>query len=168
MRHRPSCDIGNITLVFNFESDAIPTETTLPLFFVLLITQFNISPPTLSIDPAKILLLSIFSATQDICVDALRIELVDEKEIGEASALYTIGYRVGAILLSQVLTFYIAESYGWNVAYGVMALLFFLFSLIILYILPEPEREIRPYISLFEKPTYLTFPIASKIFVSLL
>ena len=99
-----------------------------------------------------VLLLSIFSATQDICIDALRIELVDEKEIGEASALYIIGYRIGAILLSQVLTFYIAESYGWNVAYGVMALLFLLFSLIILYVLPEPEREIRPYISLFEKP----------------
>ena len=62
-----------------------------------------------------VLALSFFSATQDICVDAMRIELVDKKSIGEASAVYIIGYRLGAIFLSQVITFYIADAFGWSI-----------------------------------------------------
>ena len=97
------------------------------------------------------ILLSFFSATQDICVDALRIELVKKNEIGEASAVYIIGYRIGAVLLSQVITFYIAEYYGWNVAYMLVGILFLIFALTILFYLPEPERDEKSYISIVNK-----------------
>ena len=105
--------------------------------------------------PCKIsigLIIAIASATQDITIDALRIELVDKKEIGEASAVYIIGYRIGAVLLSQVITFYIAEYYGWNMAYIFVGILFLFFSLSILFFLPEPEREEKPYISILNMP----------------
>ena len=58
--------INGNTVVSNFESNAIPTETILPLSFVLLIIQSKTSPPILSIAPLNnfvlsILLLFIFS-----------------------------------------------------------------------------------------------------------
>ena len=113
-----------------------------------------------SIDPSKelnlfilfVLGISFFSATQDICVDAMRIELVEKKAIGEASALYIIGYRIGVILLSQVITFYIADSYGWSAAYFSIGGIFIIASLILIFIVPEPERDEKDYISLLKNP----------------
>ena len=37
--------------------------------------------------------LAFFSATQDICLDALRIELVEEEELGQSAAVYQLGWR---------------------------------------------------------------------------
>ena len=113
-----------------------------------------------SIDPSKelnlfilfVLGISFFSATQDICVDAMRIELVEKKAIGEASALYIIGYRIGVILLSQVITFYIADSYGWSAAYFSIGGIFIIASLILILIVPEPARDEKDYISLLKNP----------------
>ena len=61
-----------------------------------------------------ILAIGFFSATQDICADALRIELVEKRELGEASAVFVIGWRIGAILLSGVATFYLAEFFRFK------------------------------------------------------
>jgi PAT family beta-lactamase induction signal transducer AmpG len=122
-------------------------------FIAILVLGFINPLDNLNFFICLILALSVFSATQDICVDALRIELVEKNEIGEASAVYIIGYRIGAILLSQVLTFYIAETFGWNLAYIAIGVIFIIFSVAMLFILPEPDREIKPYISLFDKPS---------------
>ena len=121
-------------------------------FFTIIVIGFQNPSENLQIFVIAVIFLSIFSATQDICVDALRIELVNKKEIGEASAVYIIGYRIGAVLLSQVITFYIAEFYGWNLAYIFVGILFLVFSLSILFFLPEPEREEKPYISILNTP----------------
>ena len=99
-----------------------------------------------------ILALSFFSATQDICVDAMRIELVDKKSIGEASAVYIIGYRLGAIFLSQVITFYIADAFGWSMAYFVIGSIFILSSIFLIFVLPEPTRFEISYISIIKNP----------------
>lgn len=99
-----------------------------------------------------VLALSFFSATQDICVDAMRIELVDKKSIGEASAVYIIGYRLGAIFLSQVITFYIADAFGWSMAYFVIGSIFILSSIFLIFVLPEPTRFEISYISIIKNP----------------
>ena len=99
-----------------------------------------------------VLALSFFSATQDICVDAMRIELVDKKSIGEASAVYIIGYRLGAIFLSQVITFYIADAFGWSMAYFVIGSIFILSSIFLIFVLPEPTRLEISYISIIKNP----------------
>ena len=99
-----------------------------------------------------VLALSFFSATQDICVDAMRIELVDKKSIGEASAVYIIGYRLGAIFLSQVITFYIADAFGWSMAYFVIGSIFILSSIFLIFALPEPTRFEISYISIIKNP----------------
>jgi PAT family beta-lactamase induction signal transducer AmpG len=68
------------------------------------------------------LLVAFGSATQDITVDAYRIEAVDKRLQGAMAATYVLGYRV-ALLVAGAGAFYIAEGYSWSVAYLVMALL---------------------------------------------
>lgn len=121
-------------------------------FLCILIVGFLDPSQELNIFILFVLALSFFSATQDICVDAIRIELVDKKSIGEASAVYIIGYRLGAIFLSQVITFYIADSYGWDIAYFSIGVIFIISSFILIMLLPEPHRAEKPYLSILKKP----------------
>ena len=63
------------------------------------------------------------SATQDIAIDAWRIESSrNAEELGLLSASYQLGYRVG-VLITQALIFNIAARTGWEVSYGLMAVL---------------------------------------------
>lgn len=84
------------------------------------------------------LLVAFGSATQDITVDAYRIEAVDKRLQGAMAATYVLGYRV-ALLVAGAGAFYIAEGYSWSVAYLVMALLMGIGMLTTLTI-SEPEH----------------------------
>jgi len=121
-------------------------------FFCILAVGFIDPSQKLNVFVLFVLALSFFSATQDICVDAMRIELVDKKSIGEASAVYIIGYRLGAIFLSQVITFYIADAFGWSMAYFVIGSIFILSSILLIFVLPEPTRFEISYISIIKNP----------------
>ena len=121
-------------------------------FFCILAVGFIDPSQKLNAFVLFVLALSFFSATQDICVDAMRIELVDNKSIGEASAVYIIGYRLGAIFLSQVITFYIADAFGWSMAYFVIGSIFILSSIFLIFVLPEPTRFEISYISIIKNP----------------
>ena len=96
--------------------------------------------------------LAFFSATQDICIDALRIEMVEERELGQSAAVYQMGWRVGGVWISQVLGLLIGGIIGYSSAYTYVALIFLVLSLFVFFFIQEPKREIRPYISLYEKP----------------
>ena len=121
-------------------------------FFCILAVGFIDPAQKLNVFVLFVLALSFFSATQDICVDAMRIELVDKKSIGEASAVYIIGYRLGAIFLSQVITFYIADAFGWSMAYFVIGSIFILSSIFLIFVLPEPTSLEISYISIIKNP----------------
>ncbi len=60
------------------------------------------------------------SATQDVVIDAYRIESVDPDYQGAMAATYVLGYRI-ALLASGAGAFYIAEYSSWQLAYLVMA-----------------------------------------------
>ncbi|KFN43985.1 AmpG family muropeptide MFS transporter [Arenimonas oryziterrae] len=60
------------------------------------------------------------SATQDIVVDAYRIESVDAKLLGSSSAAYQIGYQV-ALICSGALALLMASHAGWWQAYVMIA-----------------------------------------------
>ncbi len=60
------------------------------------------------------------SATQDIVVDAYRIEAVTVEYQGAMSATYVFGYRL-ALLVAGAGAFYIAEYTSWQTVYWVMA-----------------------------------------------
>jgi len=87
-----------------------------------------------------LLLLSVFavlvafsSATQDIAIDAYRIEAVADRYQGAMSAAYIFGYRV-ALLVAGAGAFYLAEYLGWTLAYQVMAGLMLIGIITVLFI----------------------------------
>ena len=119
---------------------------------IIVLISFVGPKESLNIFVYLILAIGFFSATQDICADALRIELVEKRELGEASAVYVIGWRIGAILLSGVATFYLADIYGWQFAYRLIGIIVIFLSFLFLIFLTEPIREIRPPKDLFNEP----------------
>lgn len=69
------------------------------------------------------LVVAFASATQDIVVDAWRIEAAEDKgELGALSAAYQFGYRI-ALLVTDALILISAEHLGWQVSYVAMAAL---------------------------------------------
>lgn len=62
-------------------------------------------------------LVAFLSASQDIVIDAWRIEMLDDREQGYGLACYVWGYR-GALLASGAGTLYLVEAIGWSGAYA--------------------------------------------------
>ena len=72
---------------------------------------------------ALAVLVAFASATQDIVVDAWRIEAAqDSDELGLLSAAYQLGYRA-AIIVTEALILISASHFGWRFSYGAMAVL---------------------------------------------
>jgi len=65
---------------------------------------------------------AFFSASQDIVIDAFRVELLDDNEQGAGAAATQVGYRIG-MLASGAGALYLASAFGWRGAYMVMACL---------------------------------------------
>jgi PAT family beta-lactamase induction signal transducer AmpG len=86
------------------------------------------------------LLVAFGSATQDITVDAYRIEAVDKRMQGAMAATYVFGYRV-ALLVTGAGAFYIAEVWSWPTAYLIMAALMGV-GIATTLIIREPEHVI--------------------------
>ena len=88
----------------------------------LLLLGASDPPHALEALAAAAVLVAFFSASQDILIDAWRIENFSPGRQGEALALYVWGYRI-AILVSQGGAIFLAGRIGWHGAYAVMAAL---------------------------------------------
>ena len=88
------------------------------------------------------LLVAFASATQDICIDAWRIEIVATDLQAAMAATYQMGYRIGMIAAGAG-ALYVAEYADWHTAYLSMAALMGIGVLTTLLI-PEPERASSP------------------------
>lgn len=82
------------------------------------------------------------SATQDIVVDAYRIEALDPEYQGAMAATYVFGYRV-ALLVAGAGAFYVAEFGSWRLAYITMAALMGV-GIITTLIIREPKHKPQP------------------------
>jgi len=72
---------------------------------------------------AAALVVAFASATQDIVVDAWRIEAAENgEELGLLSSAYQLGYRI-AIIVSDAVILLVANHMGWPISYGFMAVL---------------------------------------------
>lgn len=85
------------------------------------------------------LLVAFSSATQDIALDAFRIESAPDEQQGAMSAAYIFGYRV-ALLVSGAGAFYIADLNDWSTAYLCMAALMVVCILVTLWS-DEPKHK---------------------------
>jgi len=111
------------------------------------------------------LMVTLFSASQDIVIDAYRRESLSDVELGLGSALFVNGYRVGmlvagggGLILADLLTF--------PTMYQLMAL-FMLLSILVTIISSEPviatgtprtlrAAVIEPFIEFFQRPEAMT------------
>lgn len=89
-------------------------------------------------------LVAFASATQDIAIDAYRIEAVDVEKQGAMSATYILGYRL-ALLISGAGAFYIASFESWSVSYLTMAVLMAACMITTLLIAEPKERQSRHF-----------------------
>lgn len=77
-------------------------------------------------------LVAFSSSTQDVALDAFRIESAAEELQGAMSAAYIFGYRL-ALLVAGAGALYIAEFFSWQEAYISMALLMLVGVLAVLW-----------------------------------
>jgi PAT family beta-lactamase induction signal transducer AmpG len=96
----------------------------------------RIAPLTLA---ALALAVAVISATQDIAIDAYRIEILDEAQYGAGSAAAIYGWHLGAFA-SGAGVLYVATFGGWTVAYGVVGACMLALTAATLLV-REPERE---------------------------
>ncbi len=80
--------------------------------------------------------IAFFSASQDIVIDAYRIESLAPQQQGAGSAVTIYGYRLG-MLISGAGALYLAEVFSWTIVYAAMAAIIAVAILLVLCI-PEP------------------------------
>lgn len=86
------------------------------------------------------LLLAFSAATQDIALDAWRVESVSVDLQGAMAAAYQVGYRA-ALITASAGAFTIAEKQGWHVSYATMAVLA-LVGIVTTLLIHEPHPKI--------------------------
>ena len=79
------------------------------------------------------------SATQDIVIDAYRIEAMKVEYQAAMAGAYQAGWRVGASLVGSAVALYLAELYSWQIAYIAMACFVFV-GITTVLLIQEPER----------------------------
>jgi len=85
-------------------------------------------------------LVAFSSSTQDIAIDAFRIESAIDEYQGAMSASYIFGYRI-AMLVAGAGAFYLADWSCWGTAYAVMAALM-LVGVTTVLMVREPEHKV--------------------------
>lgn len=84
-------------------------------------------------------MVAFLSASQDIVLDAYRIESLDEAQQGPGAGAVQVGYRL-AMLVAGAGTLFLADAFGWFVGYGVMAALMVV-GIVVLLVSPEPAVD---------------------------
>jgi PAT family beta-lactamase induction signal transducer AmpG len=89
---------------------------------------------------ALALLVAFSSATQDIAIDAWRIEAAPQPMQGVMAAAYQLGYRI-AIMVGSAGALWIAADHGWMAAYTAMAVMVGV-GLVTTLVIAEPEPRV--------------------------
>ena len=108
-------------------------------------------------------LITFFSASQDIVLDAYRRESLQDEELGIGSSIFVNGYRIG-LLVAGSLALILADqdSISWNMVYLIMGS-FMLLGIITTWLAPEPvldsappssfkEAIVGPFMEFFQRP----------------
>lgn len=85
-----------------------------------LLTMALLTPAQLGPFVAATLVVAFFGATQDVAIDAYRIEIAPAEAQGALVATYALGYRIG-LLLAGAVALILADHAPWRVVYLAMA-----------------------------------------------
>ncbi|WP_169543536.1 AmpG family muropeptide MFS transporter [Sneathiella aquimaris] len=84
-------------------------------------------------------LVAFSSASQDIVIDAYRVEICDERSMAAGAAAIVFGYRIG-MLVSGAGALYLATTVSWSITFTIMAA-FVLVGVITILMSREPETH---------------------------
>ncbi|MEO0322518.1 MAG: MFS transporter [Myxococcota bacterium] len=102
----------------------VPPEANLPLLLGL------------------VFLLNFFTATLDVAVDGLAVDLLSPEELGAGNAAQVVGFKVGGLLGGGLLS-WLAEQFGWAFLFlSVMALVLLGFAITLAF--REPRGAATP------------------------
>ena len=143
--------------------------TQLLIIFSLILTSINDPQNNIYITAVCITLVAFFSATQDIIIDAYRIESVDQKLQGSLSSTYIAGYRIG-MLVGGAGSLWLASFWGsevyehnvWKKVYLTMSLLM-LIGIFANLVSHEPSQK-----RIFSNKTNLHFKFFVNILISVI
>jgi PAT family beta-lactamase induction signal transducer AmpG len=86
------------------------------------------------------LAVAFLSASQDVVIDAYRIEILDPEQQGAGAAATQAGYRVGMILSGAGALYLVDSGLSWSAVYMVMAVLL-IAGLVVALKAPAPAAE---------------------------
>ncbi|MGJ0490332.1 AmpG family muropeptide MFS transporter [Methylobacter sp.] len=101
------------------------------------------------------------SATQDVVIDAYRIEAVKPEYQGAMAAMYVLGYRI-ALLVSGAGAFYIADYSSWRLAYFAMAAAMII-GIVTTLCLSEPEHTQTKAVKVLEDKLESTLGVEKRL-----
>jgi MFS transporter, PAT family, beta-lactamase induction signal transducer AmpG len=112
---------------------------TIQILLIAAILTMGLCHPKahLALMGALALLVAFLSASQDIVIDAYRVEILTAELQGAGAGMIQTGYRVG-MLVAGAGTLVIAEHAGWFAGYATMAALLFVGMLVFVFG-PEPR-----------------------------
>ena len=84
------------------------------------------------------ILVAFASASQDVAIDAYRIEIAESRFQAVLGASYQLGYRISA-LTSGAGALYLASFYDWKLTYQIMSM-FMLVGIITVIMIPESTK----------------------------
>lgn len=93
-------------------------------------------------------LISFFSASQDIVVDAYSVDVLNDREMGAGASLKVVGYRA-ALILTGGLALVLADQMPWPYVYVAMAVLMGV-GIATAFVAPEPVLRNAPPATLFD------------------
>ena len=115
---------------------------------------------------ALCLLITFFSASQDIVLDAYRREALQDEELGIGSSVFIYGYRLG-MLVAGALALFLADQdfFSWQDVYLIMGARM-LIGILATCMAQEPERDfpipsslqeaiVGPFVEFFSRPQAL-------------
>lgn len=127
---------------------------------VISIMMLGLANPAISpwLTALAALIVAIFSASQDIVIDAYRVEILSEEEQKIGAGMVQFGYRFG-MLASGAGALALADHVSWEMTYFIMAGLMAVGMLTILFA-PEPEvsKEIKPSSARYLLRDYVAAP----------
>ena len=121
---------------------------TVELLLVFAVVQLGASDPVHHIGRFALwgMVVAFLSATQDIVIDAYRIETLPNDELAQGTATNQVGYRTGD-LLAGAGTIYLASNegagLGWAVAYALTAFLVLPGAIASLWLGPGQHTAVR-------------------------
>ena len=121
--------------------------TQVLIFFSIILASYSDPQNNLKLMALSVVLIAFFSATQDIVIDAFRIESAPEKKQGPLSSMYLAGYRI-AMIVSGAGSLWLASILGeenyqievWKNVYQIIGL-FMIVGIASTFLCKEPVNK---------------------------